>query len=146
MKKVYLCSRVAYDARPQNDVVAKSLRDAGFEVYVPHEQAPNNLSTEDMEAGRFDKETIFKMDFAAMKAADLCVVVGRVGKDCAWEIGWFYARSIPIHFVPCGDITWETSPMLIPSLNESIIFQPELTGQIIKEVSIPLRLWRPDYK
>lgn len=133
MKNIYLCSRVAYDARPLNNIVAKSLRDVGFEVYVPHEQAPNNLSTEDIEQGRFDKETIFKIDFAAMNQADLCVVVGRIGKDCAFEIGWFYGRNIPVHFVPAGDQTWDTSPMLRPALMENVqIMNAEDAGKLLR--------------
>jgi nucleoside 2-deoxyribosyltransferase len=115
-------------------------------VYVPHEQAPNNLSKEDMEQGRFDRETIFKLDFAAMNKADYCVVVGRVGKDCAWEIGWFYAKNIPIYFVPCGDQTWETSPMLIPALSTTIIYAPDRAGKYIKDYASVLRMWRPDTK
>lgn len=132
MKQIYLCSRVAYDARPLNNTVAASLRSVGFEVYVPHEQAPNNLSQDDMDAGRFDVETIFKIDFAAMNKADACVVVGRHGKDCAWELGWFYARNIPVYFVPAGDKTWETAPMTRPSLlqNEHI-GDPSTVGQML---------------
>lgn len=118
MKNIYLCSRVAYDARPLNSQVAAALRGAGHLVYVPHEQAPNNLSASDIENGRYDVETIFKIDFAAMNKADTCVVVGRVGKDCAFEIGWFTAKKIPIFFVPASDETWKTSPMLIPSLTQ----------------------------
>lgn len=127
---VYLCSRVAHDARPINNIVAKSLRDFGFNVYVPHEEAPNNLSAEDIAQGRFDKDTIFKLDFSAMQSADICVVVGRVGKDCSFEIGWFYGRYIPIYFVPAGDETYDTSPMLRPALAFTI-HNPEIVGQVV---------------
>jgi nucleoside 2-deoxyribosyltransferase len=129
-KNVYLCSRVAYDARPFNNIVAQSLRDVGFEVYVPHEQAPNNLTQDDIEHGRYDRETIFRLDFAAMNRADVCVVVERTGRDCAWEMGWFFAKGIPIYFVPGEDKTWETCPMLIPGLQEQIPF-PERAGVYI---------------
>lgn len=133
MKRVYLCSRVAYDARALNNTVANSLRFANFDVYVPHEQAPNNLSQEDMDAGRYDVATIFKLDFAAMTKADACVVVGRHGKDCTWELGWFFARGIPIYFVPAGDTTWETTPMAIPSLTQNAaIPDPALAGSVLK--------------
>jgi nucleoside 2-deoxyribosyltransferase len=132
-KNVYLCSRVAYDARPFNNIVAQSLRDVGFEVYVPHEQAPNNLSQEDIEEGRYDKETIFRIDFEAMNKADLCVVVGRFGKDCSWEIAWFFATGIPIYFVSAGDETWQQCPMIIPSLSQNPkIEDPALAGTYVK--------------
>lgn len=130
--KVYLCSRVSEDARPVNKIVASSLRKVGYQVYVPHEQAPNNLTSEDIEAGRYDTSTIFKLDFAAMTQSDICVVVGRVGKDCSWEIGWFYAKNIPIYFIPAGDYTYMTSPMLIPALRD-IVEDASLAGEIIKE-------------
>ena len=133
-KKIYLCSRVAYDARPLNDEVAKSLRTAGFEVYVPHEQAPNNLSQEDMDQGRYDTATIFHLDHEAMQAADACVVVGRTGKDCAWEMGWFFAQRVPVFLVPAGDFTWTTSPMLIPGLTEyDLINDPADAGRAVSE-------------
>lgn len=117
--QIYLCSRVALDARAENMQVATILRNAGFEVYVPHEQAPNNLSQEDIDQGRYDRETIFKLDFAAMRKADICVVVGRTGRDCAWEMGWFSAKGVPLFFAPLGDTTFETCPMLLPGLTTS---------------------------
>lgn len=120
MRKVYLCSRVGYDARPLNERVAQDLEAEGFEVYVPHREAPNNLSQEDIDNARFDVETIFKMDFAAMNRSDLCVAVGRMGKDCSWELGWFTARGIPIYHVPAGDESYLTSPMTLPSLQSKL--------------------------
>jgi len=116
--KIYLCSRVAYDARPFNDQVAKALRDAGHDVYVPHEQAPNNLTQDDINAGRYDKATIFEIDYNALSKSDLVVAVGRLGKDCAWELGYAYGVGIPVVHVPGDDVTWETSPMMLPGLNE----------------------------
>lgn len=114
--RIYLCSRVSYDARELNTRVATNLRNNGFNVYVPHEEAPNNLSQEDIDEARFDVKTIFEYDFKAMANADACVVVGRIGKDCSFEIGWFFAQGIPIFHVPAGDETYKTSPMLLPAL------------------------------
>lgn len=123
--KIYLCSRVAADARPLNNQVAQSLRASGFEVYVPHDQKPNNP-----EDGRFNKDEIWRHDFAAMNDADLCVVVGRFGKDCSFEIGWFYSQRVPIFFVPAGDISFETSPMLYPALTKKPqISNPATAGE-----------------
>lgn len=105
---------MAEDARPINNKVAKSLRKY-FEVYVPHEQDENNPMD-----GVFDGDAIFKIDFAAMRRADLCVVVGKFGKDCSWEIGWFAGQEIPIYFVPNGDASYRTSPMLVPYLHNQV--------------------------
>ena len=125
--KVYLCSRVRHESRPFNNRVADSLKPF-FEVYVPHEQKPNNPVD-----GRFDPHTIFALDYAAMNAAQLCVVAGGdVGKDCAWEIGWFYAKNIPIYFVENGKEDYKTSPMLIPALNEQVISDPDASGKEIQ--------------
>lgn len=106
--RVYLCSRVAQDAREGNERVAQALEAAGFQVYVPHRQAPNNP----VPGERFDHEKIFRYDMDAMLYADACVVVGRTGQDCAWEMGWFFSRGLPIVHVPLGDEAWQSSPMV----------------------------------
>lgn len=125
--RIYLASRVALDARMLNSRVAESLRRCGFTVYVPHEEKPNNPTD-----GRFDKDEIWRHDFAAMNSADLCVVVGRFGKDVSAEVGWFYARGVPTFFVPGGDTTFDDSPMLRPALNRyPHILNPEKTGEEI---------------
>jgi nucleoside 2-deoxyribosyltransferase len=110
---VYLCAKIKESARPANNTVAASLKAAGFAVYVPHEQAPNNPKD-----GRFDAAKIFELDFGAMQKSSLCVVVGDIGCDCSAEIGWFAGQSIPIFHVPNGDTSWTNSPMLIPFLTK----------------------------
>ncbi len=90
MKKVYLCSRVAQDARPMNNLVADALIAAGYDVFVPHTQKHNNHS------GASDAE-IYQQDMDAMKSADICVAVGRLGVDCGYEIGWFEGRDVPVY-------------------------------------------------
>jgi nucleoside 2-deoxyribosyltransferase len=85
MNKVYLCSRVAEDARSMNNEVALALIKAGFEVYIPHAAPHNNMNASDLE--------IYTQDLAEMKKADFCVAVGRLGVDCAFEVGWFTGRA-----------------------------------------------------
>lgn len=116
---VYLCSRVSPNARPLNDRVARSLRRAGFKVFVPHAEEVNNLPL----GVQLDPQQVFDLDFTGMRQADLCVVVGRTGKDCAWEIGWFAGRGVPTYFVTFGDTTWFESPMTIPSLSENLVLE-----------------------
>lgn len=110
--RIYLCSRVAEDARPDNERVAQALEAAGFDVYVPHRQKPNNPEPGET----WDHNKIFLMDLNAMKQSDACVVVGRFGKDCSWELGWFFAKNIPVFHTPMGDYTWQDSPMLTQSV------------------------------
>jgi nucleoside 2-deoxyribosyltransferase len=88
--KIYLCSRVAPAARRLNDKVASYLRTRGYDVFVPHE-APYN---------QFDRpglsdEDVYRQDMAEMMTADIVVAVGRVGVDCAFELGWFQAAGVP---------------------------------------------------
>ncbi len=130
MTKIYLCARVAYDARALNLEVATTLRACGYDVYLPQEQAPNNLSQSDMDEGRYDTATIFKLDFAALDRAALIVAVGRMGADCAWELGYAARKSIPVVHVPGTDTTWQRSPMLIPTLRRF----PEATCDTVDTV------------
>jgi hypothetical protein len=38
-----------------------------------------------------------------MLLADVCVIVGRIGVDCAFEAGWFQERGIPtVWYAPTG--------------------------------------------
>lgn len=130
--KIYLCSRIADDARPLNNQVASQLRALGYDVYVPHEQKPNNPSPEDKAEGRWDVETIFKLDHGAMKESDVCVVVGRVGVDCSFEVGWFYGRGLPIFYVSGGDESFRRSPMLIPALTENQHTVDTIAGAVMR--------------
>lgn len=88
--RIYLCSRVAADARALNDHVAKALRQNGHEVFVPHEH----------EASK-DGADPFPRDMSEMQRAEVCVAVGRLGRDCAAEVGWFHARDrAKVQWVP----------------------------------------------
>jgi nucleoside 2-deoxyribosyltransferase len=118
MTKVYICGRVAHEARAFNLEVTIPLRDAGFTCYLPQEMAPNNLSDEEIAEGRYDVKTIFLMDYEALSNADVVVAVGRIGSDCSWELGYAWARGIPVVHVPGTDDTWKRSPMLIPTLSQ----------------------------
>jgi nucleoside 2-deoxyribosyltransferase len=104
MKKIYLISRVAEDARPLNNKVAAALEAAGYEVFIPHAQPFNNSS------GASDAE-IYAQDINAMKSADLFVAVGRLGIDCSFELGWAQGRDVPIYRYLPDSIKVERSPM-----------------------------------
>lgn len=107
--KIYLCSRVAQDARAFNEKVAVKLEQAGFDVYVPHRQAFNN-------GERHDAKTIFLIDYEALRKSDAVVAVGRMGADCSWELGYSWACLKPVVHVPGADETYKDSPMLLPTL------------------------------
>ena len=102
--RIYLCSRVAADAHAYNNLVAAALKALGHEVFVPH------LAEYNEREGASESE-IFRQDFTQMLEADACVVVGRVGIDCAWEMGWFSGSGKPIYWV-LSYLHEKTSPML----------------------------------
>lgn len=96
---IYLCSRVAIDAHAQNNLVAKALRDAGYTVFVPHEQHYNQIIAGFAET--VPDVEIYTQDSNAMKESALCVIVGRIGVDCGYEVGYFQGRNIPcVWFCP----------------------------------------------
>ncbi len=95
--RIYLCSRCKPEYHAQNEKVAQALEAAGHSVFVPH-----RMDNEDPE----HKKNPFPSDFAAMKGANVCVVVGPIGVDCAVEIGWFAGnlflwRGIPPNADEC---------------------------------------------
>lgn len=91
---IYLCSRVAKDAHELNNTVAKALRELGHTVFVPHEQHYNQIMANT--ADQVSDEEIYTQDMTAMYNANACVVVGKVGVDCSFEMGWFQGRGISI--------------------------------------------------
>lgn len=102
--KIYLVSRVAFDARQANLKVANTLREAGHSVFVPHTASYNENDSQDS-----TDEDIYRQDMAEMLAADAAVIVGRIGVDCAFEVGWFQNQGIPTFWInPPPD----RSPML----------------------------------
>ena len=89
--RIYLCSRTAPDARDLNDKAARFLRRVGYQVFVPHE-APYNQA----DHPEIPDSTVYKLDMAEMTLSDACVVVGRIGADCGFEVGWFQAQGVPV--------------------------------------------------
>lgn len=92
--KIYLCSRIAKDAHEINNSVSSVLRQEGHKVFVPHEQHYNQIMSDT--AHLVSDEEIFTQDYTAMQDSDACVVVGRIGVDCGYEIGWFQSRGLPV--------------------------------------------------
>jgi nucleoside 2-deoxyribosyltransferase len=94
--RVYLVSRVAFDAHQVNLKVANALRQAGHSVFLPHEASYNQDDNRDS-----TDEDVYRQDMAEMLVADAAVIVGRIGVDCAFEVGWFQAYGTPaVWYVP----------------------------------------------
>ena len=108
--QIYLSSRVAEDAHQVNNRVAAFLRRAGFSVFVPHEAAHNR-------APGATEEEIYRADMSEMLQADVCVVVGRIGVDCAFEVGWLQNHGVPMVWAfPPKDV-YHPMLSLVPKVN-----------------------------
>jgi nucleoside 2-deoxyribosyltransferase len=116
--KIYLCSRIAKDAHDLNNQVAQALRQLGHEVFVPHEQHYNEIMGG--KAEQVDEAEIYTQDMEAMEASDICVAVGRIGVDCAFELGWFEGSNVPIFWYRPEGLEYGRHPMLyaIPTYTE----------------------------
>lgn len=81
MKKVYICSSL----RQENyDHVTKLLAQLPVAVYL-RPQPAEKLAAK--------KEDTIESDVAMMKHADEIWVLGHIGRDCSWEIGWAAAMN-----------------------------------------------------
>lgn len=136
MTKVYLCSSVAYRARPFNKEVAQKLEAAGYRVYEPRREAPNNLGGSGIAGGRRGAKTIFLRDYRALYHADIVVAVGRMSTDCSWELGYAWGTRKPVVHVPGTGTTYKTSPMVLPTLQEQ---KPASLDTVIAKVEMAVR-------
>jgi nucleoside 2-deoxyribosyltransferase len=118
MKRIYMCSRVGADAVRLNAKAAAYLRRKGYHVFAPHEAAHNEV--------RFgvhaSDDVIYAGDMAEMVQADACVMVGRIGVDCAFEAGWFQGMGVPTvwYTPPSSPGGWHPMLYRVPRVKELI--------------------------
>jgi nucleoside 2-deoxyribosyltransferase len=86
-----LCSRIAKDAHPINNEVTAYLRSQGYIVFVPHEAHYN----ETVDGAHAPDKEIYEQDMSEIRRSDVCVVVGKIGADCGFEVGWFERNGTP---------------------------------------------------
>lgn len=92
--KIYLAAPLFNEPeRAFNCRVAGSLRDNGYEVWLPQENFPAAVESEE------EKEHVFESDLKALKSCD--VVVAVLDGECidsgtAFEVGYAYAMKIPV--------------------------------------------------
>jgi nucleoside 2-deoxyribosyltransferase len=94
------------------------MRAAGHSVFVPHEQHYNTIDN----ASDAD---IYHFDMNAMLEAEVCVVVSRVGVDCAFEIGWFEGQDVPVLYYLPTSIELDRHPMLYRALTFGRVYDTE---------------------
>lgn len=101
MKKIYLAS--PFFTERQRDTVCKVaniLRAAGHEVFVPMEHKIEDAWSY---SSREWAEKVFSMDIDAIRASDIVVALYyglNSDTGTAFEIGYAYASSIPVHVIP----------------------------------------------
>ena len=89
LTKVYLIARIAPEVHLWNRRVCDQLSEH-VSVFLPQEHNPWNEPHE-----RFPRR-VFEVDFAAMQAADVALLLPEYGSDCAFEVGWFFGQGKPV--------------------------------------------------
>lgn len=92
--KVYLAAPLFNESeRVFNNRIAESLRNNGYEVWLPQESFSAVVDSEE------DKKRVFDTDLAALRSCDvvLAVLDGEcVDSGTAFEIGYAYGVGIPV--------------------------------------------------
>ena len=94
---IYLAGPLFSEAeREFNRKLAGMLGNAGYEVFLPQEDSADNLKSRE----KLDNATLFKKNVEGIDKSDLVVAILDGGSDVdsgtAWEIGYAWARGIPI--------------------------------------------------
>ncbi|MBP2030922.1 nucleoside 2-deoxyribosyltransferase [Methanohalophilus levihalophilus] len=94
---IYLAGPLFSEAeREFNRKLAGMLRNAGYEVFLPQEDSADNSKSRE----KLDNATLFKKNVEGIDKSDLVVAILDGGSDVdsgtAWEIGYAWARGIPI--------------------------------------------------
>lgn len=122
MKRIYLAS--PFFTEEQRDTVckvAKILRAAGNEVFVPMEHKIEDAWSY---SPREWAEKVFSMDLDAIRTCDVVVALYyglNSDTGTAFEIGYAYASSIPVHVIPMTnpDEKFDISVMIASAAAES---------------------------
>lgn len=97
MKKIYLASPFFDDEEIKAmETVRDILRNQGHDVFVPNEH-----QNPEYEFGSLDwRKVTFVSDLMGIDNADVVVAITNAGNYCdsgtAWEIGYAYAKNIPV--------------------------------------------------
>lgn len=119
MKKIYLASPFFDEKQLERvGIVRDILREKGLEVFVPMEH-----QNPEFEFGTMDwRKATFKSDVDAIDECDIVVAINCLGNyedsGTAWEIGYAYAKDIPVILV---NFTGETINLMIAQTLHAII-------------------------
>lgn len=104
--KLYVSAKVRSPNHQRNNTTASYLRGL-FDIFLPHEHQVCDAPHEDLPL------SVYMMDLTAMEHSDLAVLVPPYGKDCAWEIGWFKAKDVPVFVFVQEDLSFLSDAMVI---------------------------------
>lgn len=92
--KVYLAGPLFNESeRSFNRIIAEDLRDNGFDVWLPQENFPAAVESEE------EKKNVFESDLRALNSCGVVVAVLEgecVDSGTAFEVGYAYALGIPV--------------------------------------------------
>ena len=134
MKKIYLASPFFNNQEIEKyDNVIDSLREQGFDVFVPREHTvPNGW---DM-PNHIWAENVFAVDYLAITKCDVVVVLNfgmYSDSGTAWECGCAYALGKKVLNVLCGEEDEEYSLMMLNGTN-SVCYYTEIIEKSLEYV------------
>lgn len=92
--KIYLAGPLFNEPeRVFNHRIAEILRESGYEVWLPQENFPAAVESEE------EKKRVFEADLKALKSCELVVAVLEgecIDSGTVFEVGYAYARGIPV--------------------------------------------------
>lgn len=125
MKKIYLASPFFHDEEVKVlETVKNILRKQGHEVF-----APNEHQNPQFEFGTLEwRKATFESGLEGIHNADVVVAITNAGNYCdsgtAWEIGYAYAKNIPVVVVNTAETT--INLMIADSLHAVLFSYDEL--------------------
>jgi len=133
--KVYIAGKLCSEnEREQLEKIEKLCKEMGFETFLPHKDAG-------LCKGIKDVPRIFKSDITdGMKGIDLVIALLdglHVGAGTAWELGYAYAKKIPVIGIKTDEPVEESldslSAILIGSM-KIVTSIKELKKELIKRL------------
>lgn len=96
-KKIYLAGPLFSEAEKRfNEQLTQRIESAGYDVFLPQRDSTDTKSIREQQ----DSAELFRKNTEAIDRADLIIAILDGGSDVdsgtAWEIGYAYAKTIPV--------------------------------------------------
>jgi nucleoside 2-deoxyribosyltransferase len=123
---IYLSARVSKDAHDWNNKVAAVLK-APIQVSKPHEYTPVDLEHKDF------PRKIFKTCVREMQRSHFALLLPPYGRDCAWEIGWYYNSPKPVILFADEQTEWLRDWMVKGGIDYIVTNNKKTYGLLCKD-------------